>query len=226
MVHSTPRTALVTGGSRGIGAAICAELAARGVKVLAPKREELDLADAKSVNRFAVERGSEPVDILVNNAGINFIQPLESLSEDNWLATFQVNLHSPFRLIQALAPAMGERGWGRIVNISSVFSLVTKEKRAAYSATKSGLNGLTRTLAVELGPRGVLVNALCPGYVETELTKQNNTPAAIEQIRSTIPLRRLAQPQEIAKTVAFLCSDENSYITGQTLIADGGFICL
>jgi NAD(P)-dependent dehydrogenase (short-subunit alcohol dehydrogenase family) len=218
--------AIVNGGSRGIGAAIVEELLRRGVKVLAPSRQELDLADSESVSRFVEGRAEECVDILVNNAGINPIRSLEDITEDAWEETYEINLHSPFRLIQAFAPGMKKRGWGRVVNISSMFSLVTKEKRAIYSATKSGLNGLTRTLAVELGANGILVNAVCPGYVETELTRQNNSPDDLERIAATIPLRRLAQPEEIARFVGFLCSDENTYITGQMLVADGGFTCL
>lgn len=222
------RAALVTGGARGIGAAIVAELASRGLRVLAPTRQELDLADPASLERYIARQSEscEAIDILVNNAGINFINPIDKISQEMWLQTFQVNLHSPFRLVQAVAPGMKERNWGRIINISSVFSTVTKEHRAVYSTVKSGLNGLTRTLAVELGPNNVLVNSVGPGYVETELTRQNNSPEAIERIRGTIPLRRLAQPGEIAKFVGFLCSDENTYITGQLLLIDGGFTCL
>jgi 3-oxoacyl-[acyl-carrier protein] reductase len=223
MESSSKRTALVTGGGRGIGAAIATELTARGVAVLAPTRQELDLANPDSIERF-LSRHAESgvhVDILINNAGINFISPMEKISRETWLQTFQVNLHAPFRLIQALAPGMKERRWGRIVNISSIFSMVTKEQRAAYSAVKSGLNGLTRTLAVELGPSNVLVNGVGPGYVETELTRQNNSPEDLKRIANSIPLGRLAQPAEIAKFVAFPCSDDNTYVTGQLLLIDG-----
>lgn len=223
---TTPRTALITGGSRGIGAAIVAELAGRGLRVMAPSRQELDLADPASVDRFVAAHRNTAVDVLVNNAGINFIGALEEIDDDLWTQTYEVNLHAPFRLIQSLAPGMKVRGWGRIVNVSSVFSLVTKEKRAAYSATKSGLNGLTRTVAVELGPSNVLVNAVCPGYVATELTQQNNSPAELERIAAAVPLRRLAQPREIARLVAFLAGEENTYITGQLVVIDGGFLCL
>lgn len=226
MPKTKRRTALVTGGSRGIGAAIVAEFVARGIDVLSPTRQELDLNDTASVNRFLAAHRATIIDILVNNAGINFIQPMEAVTDELWMQAFRVNLDAPFRLIRAFATGMKERAWGRIVNISSVFSLVTRERRAAYSATKSGLNGLTRTAAVELAPHGVLANAVCPGYVETELTRQNNNSTELEQIAAGIPLRRLAQPQEISRTVAFLCSDDNTYITGQLLVIDGGFSCL
>ncbi len=219
------RTALVTGAARGIGAAITARLAKAGVEVLGPSRQELDLSRPESIELFMEAHQGDGIDILVNNAGVNVLQPLEQVDDETWHAVMQVNVRAPFRLIQGFAGGMKARGWGRIVNMSSVFSLVTKERRSSYSTVKSALNGLTRTAAVELGPHGILVNAVCPGYVETDLTRQNNSPADLERIRATIPLGRLAQPEEIAAFVAFLCSDENTYITGQNLVVDGGFIC-
>jgi 3-oxoacyl-[acyl-carrier protein] reductase len=226
MAESKSHTARVTGGSRGIGAAIVAELQSRGVNVLAPRRDELDLASPESIEGFIASHAETAIDILINNAGINVIRPLSAIDADAWSLMYQVNLHAPFRLIQALAPRMQAAGWGRIINISSIFSLVTKEQRLAYSTMKSGLNGMTRTAAVELAPSDVLVNAVCPGYVETELTRQNNSPADLERIAATIPLRRLAQPAEIARLVGFLSSEENSYLTGQLVVIDGGFLCL
>jgi 3-oxoacyl-[acyl-carrier protein] reductase len=162
--------------------------------------------------------------VLVNNAGINPIEALGEISAENWAQTIQVNLTAPFLLIQGLAPGMTARGWGRVVNISSIWAAVSKAKRASYSAAKTGLIGLTRTSAIELAPHGVLVNAVCPGFVETELTRANNPPEALEVIRKTIPLGRLAQPEEIARFVAFLCSEQNTYLTGQSIVIDGGFV--
>jgi len=219
------RRALVTGGSRGIGASIVAELERRGLAVTAPRRAELDLARPESLDAFIAAQLAPGFDVIVNNAGINIVKPLAAIDAATWQQMVQVNLTAPLRLTQAFAPAMQERGYGRIVNISSVFSLVTKEGRASYSAVKAGLNGLTRTSAVELGPCGILVNAVCPGYVETEMTSQNNSPADLERIRATIPLRRLARAEEVARFVGFLCSDDNSYVTGQLLAIDGGFSC-
>jgi NAD(P)-dependent dehydrogenase (short-subunit alcohol dehydrogenase family) len=225
---SQQRTALVTGAARGIGAAIAAELSARGVNIVAPTRQELELGDPEAIEHFlnAQKASGVSIDILVNNAGINFIDPLEDIAQETWHKTFQVNVHAPFRLAQALAPAMKERRWGRIVNVSSMFSVVSRPHRTVYSATKSALNGLTRTLAIELGPANVLVNSVGPGYVETALTRQNNSAEELDRIACTIPLRRLAQPKEIATFVAFLCSEDNSYITGQLLLVDGGFTIL
>jgi 3-oxoacyl-[acyl-carrier protein] reductase len=137
----------------------------------------------------------------------------------------QINLAAPLRLIQAVVPHMQQQKWGRILNVSSILSLVARERRSGYSMTKAALNALTRSAAVEFGPDGVLVNALCPGYVETALTRQNNTPAEIAALAASIPLNRLAQPDELARVAAFLCSEENSYLTGQMVVIDGGFTC-
>jgi 3-oxoacyl-[acyl-carrier protein] reductase len=219
------RLALVTGGSRGIGKVISEALCASGFDLLTPSRSELDLGNPDSVLHYIKVNQHQPVSILVNNAGINVPAALEAIAVDQWQSTMQVNLTSPFLLIQGFAPQMKKMGFGRIVNISSIFSLVSRENRACYSATKSGINGLTRTAALELAPYGILVNAVCPGYIDTDLTRQNNTPEQIAKISENIPLGRLAQPKEIAEFVAFLCSEKNSYITGQTLAIDGGFTC-
>ena len=215
---------LITGGARGIGAAIAHELKARGFQVIAPSRSELDLSKPASVENF-LKNNSLAVDVLVNNAGINVLKSLSDLDGATWGEMLQVNLSAPLRLIQAVAPHMQKLKWGRILNLSSVFSLVTKENRAGYSMSKAGLNALTRSAAVELGQHGILVNALCPGYVDTELTRKNNSPADLEKIQETIPLRRLAQAEELARVAAFLCSEENSYLTGQMVVVDGGFTC-
>jgi len=219
---SAKRKAFLTGGNRGIGAAIHNELIRRGFEVWAPGRAELDLADPASIARFTRTHSGE-VDALVNNAGINILKPIPDFDPATWAQMQQVNLAAPLALMQWAAPFMRQRRWGRIVNISSIFSLVTRENRAPYSMTKAALNALTRNAAIEFGPDGVLVNALCPGYVETEMTTKNNPPAEIERIKSTIPLQRMARPEEMAQIAGFLCSEENNYITGQAIVADGGF---
>jgi len=218
------RTALVTGGSRGIGKAICEMLRYRGAEVLAPSRQELDLLSPGSIDAY-FSALSRPVHILVNNAGINNIQECQDISEENISDSLQINLLAPLLIAKKLIPGMKRNNYGRIVNISSVWSKVTKPGRLVYSMTKSGLNAMTRSLAVELADSNILVNSVAPGYVNTELTKQNNTPAEIEKIAETIPLKRLAEPEEIAEAVAFLASSKNTYITGQVIIADGGFVC-
>jgi len=219
------RTALVTGAARGIGLATAARLRSGGARVLTPPRSELDLRSNESIDSYLAAL-DEPVDVLVNNAGINRLAAGVELSDEDLRETLQVNLVSPLRLVKGLAPQMIARGYGRIVNISSIWSVVSKPRRVPYAASKAAINGATRTLAIELAPFNVLVNAVAPGYVNTELTKQNNTEEDLAAIRQTIPMRRLAEPDEIAEVVAFLCSEKNSYITGQVVLADGGFTCL
>lgn len=217
--------ALITGGSRGLGAAMSSLLEDQGVEVIAPNRDVLDLSHMESIAAYVASEQGAGFDIIINNAGINLLNELTHVKDEDWQIMLQVNLTAPMALIRGFSPYMKAQKWGRIVNISSIFSLVTRENRSAYSATKAGLNGLTRTAAVELAPHGILVNAVCPGYVETELTFVNNSPEQLAAITATIPLQRLAQPHEIAKLVSFLCSEENTYLTGQTLVIDGGFTC-
>jgi len=216
------KTVLVTGAARGIGRAIAAVYAESGWRVLAPTRAELDLSSTGSVTAW-LARLTEPVDVLVNNAGENPVGPIADLTLEKWERNLTVNLTAPMLLAQGLAPGMRARRWGRVVNISSIFGLVSRAGRAPYAATKAGLIGFTRTAALEWGAENVLVNAVCPGYVETDLTHQNNTPEQIKAMCGLLPLGRLGQPEEIARAVYFLGSDQNTFITGQTLVADGGF---
>lgn len=219
------KTALITGGSRGIGLAISKRFKTQGIKVLAPTRKEMDLLSDASIDAY-LNHLKEPVDILVNNAGINLIAPITELTDDNIRDTFQVNLLAPLRIIRKLAPEMIKQKYGRIINIGSIWGSITKPKRITYTITKSGLEGLTRSIAMELAPHNILVNCVAPGYVDTELTKKNNSPAELSKIKRSIPLQRLCEPSEIAEVVLFLSSDKNSYITGQTITVDGGYLCI
>lgn len=225
MSKDSPRKILITGGARGIGAAIADRLREDGHEVRTPSRKELDLAAPESIDAFLGRHGREPVDVLVNNAGINILRAIEEIDDATWQAMMQVNLTAALRLTQAFAPGMADRGWGRILNVASIFAVVTRERRGAYSMTKAALAALTRSAAVEFGPSGVLVNALAPGYVDTELTRKNNTPEALRAIEASIPLRRMAQADELAEVAAFLVSGRNMYLTGQTVLVDGGFTC-
>jgi 3-oxoacyl-[acyl-carrier protein] reductase len=217
-------TALVTGASRGIGAAIAAKMRNEEIRVLSPSRQQLNLSSNESIDQY-LRTTEVPIDILVNNAGINLIAAGEVVSDQNIEDTIQVNLVAPIRLIRGIVPRMIQNKYGRIVNISSILSLASKPGRLTYSASKAGLNSITKTLAVELAPCNILVNAVAPGYTNTELTKINNTKDEIEEIKKLIPLGRLAEPEEIAEIVYFLCSKANTYITGQVIFADGGFVC-
>lgn len=218
------RTALITGAARGIGAAIKKRLEQEDLFLLTPSRTELDLLSDISIDAF-LSSLKKPVDILINNAGINYLAGIEEVSIEKMQEMSQVNLAAPLRMTQGIIPGMKANRFGRIVNVSSIFGIVSKERRLLYSTTKAGLIGMTRGLAVELAPFNILVNCVAPGYVMTELTMQNNTKEELEIIRNAIPVGRLAEPEEIAEVVAFLCSDKNSYITGQAIVVDGGFTC-
>ena len=219
------QTALITGTSRGIGKA-CAELfVENGIVVLAPSRAEMDLNSSESIRNY-IKSLDAKIDILVNNAGINAIANIIELDFEKSHKVMQTNFWAPTLLINLLAPQMKAQGYGRIVNTSSIWSTVTREGRSTYASSKAALNALTRTIAVELAEYNVLVNAVAPGYVQTELTYSNNTPEQIEQITQNIPIKRMAEPKEIAELIYFLCSSKNTFITGQTIIADGGYTIL
>lgn len=221
----TRKRALITGASRGIGLAIKTLFLERGYDVESPSRGELDLSSAASVERYISSTGSE-FDVLINNAGINPVATLEKIELSVLSEVLAVNLSTPIMLMKFCAAGMACRGYGRILNISSIWGSVSKEGRGAYSAAKAGLEGITRTAAIELGPRGVLVNAIAPGFVATELTRKNNNAEEIARIESALPLRRLAEPLEIARFAEFLCSEANTFMTGQTVRVDGGYSCL
>ena len=216
--------ALVTGASRGIGRAIADEFVAQGWQVLSPTRSELDLRDGDAIRSWCAALGTEKVDAFVHSAGVNSPRPLAQITDELWAVTLQVNLTALRQLTQGIVPRMV--AGGRIVALSSILGIVSRPGRATYSATKAAVNGLIRALAVELGPQGILANALCPGYVETDLTRQNNSPEQLTAITESIPLRRLASAQEIARLAVWLCSAQNTYLTGQAIAIDGGFTSL
>ncbi len=219
------KTVLITGGSRGIGKA-CVELfRERGYTVVAPSRAEMDLGSKNSIVSY-INSLDIRIDVLVNNAGIN---PLAKVGELDFAAAeelMNINYWAPVLLTDLLAPKMRANGYGRIVNISSIWGSVTKAGRSMYASSKAAINAFTRTCAVEYAASNVLVNAVAPGYVNTELTKINNTPEQIELIKANLPINRLAEPKEIAELIFFLGSEKNSFVTGQTILADGGYSLL
>lgn len=216
---------LITGASRGIGFAIAKNLREQGHQVVAPLRDELDLADPDSIGSFLNRLWPLDFDVLINNAGINEISSISEMPLELWNKTFHVNVTAPFILTKAVIGSMAEKKWGRILNISSCYSLISREKRAAYSASKAALNALTRTAAIEFGEHNVLVNAICPGFIETDLTYKNNTVSDINSLCESIPVRRLGSVSEIADFASYLCSEANTYITGQAIPIDGGYLC-
>lgn len=218
------RKALITGASRGIGKAIKNLFEERGILVYAPARSEMNLSSNESIRKY-VETLSD-VDILINCAGINDLGSIDEMSEEKLQEMLQVNLVSQTMLIKYVSEKMKKNRYGRIVNFASIWCDFSKERRVMYSIAKAGVKGLTTAAAVELSKYNVLVNAVAPGFVNTEMTSQNNTPEQIEALAQALPIKRMAEPVEIAEFVYFLASEKNSFITGQTIFADGGFSCV
>lgn len=229
------KTALVTGATRGIGRAIAARLLADGATVIGTGRSPdgtapdgcayraVDLADPAATEAFAEAARAMDIDILVNNAGINTISPFAEIDPNDFAAIQQVNVTAPFLLCRAVVAGMAERGWGRIVNVSSIFGTVSKEFRAAYSTSKFGLDGMTAALAAEVAGQGVLANCVAPGFVATDLTTAVLGEQGMKEVAARVPAGRLAKPEEIAALVAWLAGPENTYVSGQNVVIDGGF---
>ncbi len=237
------RTALVTGGSRGIGAAtaIALDRAGARVAVTARTRRDLDGVASQLTNDpvvLAADLG-EPaapaalardalaalgaVDVLVNNAATAARLPITDTDAALVDQILAVNVRAPLLLIAALVPSMLERGRGSIVNLSSLSGLVGTPRRAAYAASKGAIDAMTRSLAIELGPSGIRVNAVAPGVVDTALWERNRSvPGVVETVERQTPLRRWAQPGDVADVVVFLASDAARFVTGETIAADGG----
>ena len=183
----------------------------------------VDFAQPNSFTAFLSNLKGRNIDVLVNNAGINMIAPYESIDEADFDQIQRVNIKAPFQIIQTVLPHMKNNQWGRVINIASIFGKISKAHRASYSASKFGLDGLTTALAVEVAEFGILANCVSPGFIHTDLTTKILGKEAIEKLEKEIPIKRLGQANEIAELVAFLCSEKNSYLTGQNIVIDGGF---
>jgi 3-oxoacyl-[acyl-carrier protein] reductase len=238
------KVALVTGASRGIGAAIAMSLGAKGATVIGTATSE---AGAEKISARFAEQGvkgkgmvldvvsQESIDalmaavrdefgaplILVNNAGITKDNILMRMKDDEWFDVIDTNLNSIYRLSKACLRGMTKARWGRIINISSVVGAMGNAGQTNYCATKAGVGGFTRSLAKELGPRNITVNAVSPGFIDTDMTKELSD-ANRDQILSQVPLGRLGQPEEISAVVDFLAGDSGAYITGENIHVNGG----
>jgi len=230
------KNALVTGGSRGIGAAIARELAAAGATVVVGYRSgkeeaeavagetggralQADVANADDAKRLVEEAGD--LDILVNNAGTTRDGVLARMSDDDWRAVVETNLSSVFYTCRAVSRGMMKRRAGSIVNLSSIVGIHGNWGQINYAASKAGIIGFTKSLAQELGSRGVRANVIAPGYIKTALTEVIPEEAK-QQMLSLTPLGRLGDPEDVAGAVRFLCSDAAAFITGEVLVVGGG----
>jgi len=245
-IDFTKRTALITGATRGIGKSIAECLHASGADLIltGTKEEEViqlnreneangvtniqylqaDFSDTESTHFFLENlKAYDRIDICVNNAGVNKINDFTETTVDDFDWLHNINLKVPYQILKVIGPKMIAANYGRIVNIASIWSVVTRPGRAMYTSSKNALVGLTKTLAVEWAPYNILVNAVSPGFTLTELTKTTNTSEQLEAIEKIIPAKRMADPVEMARVVAFLCSDLNTYMTGQNITIDGGY---
>lgn len=220
------KVALVTGATRGIGKKIAEDLESLGAKVIGFGSEEVDLSKAKDLNKFLInlEKENAHIDICINNAGIIFPEKITDFSEYSYDLLMDINLRAPFVISSAVGRMMLESGYGRIINIASIAANRVREGRSLYSASKHALVGLTKNLAVELGPYGVLSNTVSPGFTKTEMTDSMLTEEEQSDLLKQIPVQRLATTQDISNTVLFLASDKNNYINGQDIVVDGGFL--
>ena len=237
------KNALVTGSTRGIGRAIAETLAKSGARVAVVGRDlqkakeaaaavgngaqgfACDVTDTAAVAKLVadVEAAFGSIDILVNNAGITRDNLVMRLKDEDWDAVMNANLRGAFAAIRAASRGMMKKRSGRIINVSSIIGIIGNKGQANYAASKAGLIALTKSVAKELGSRNILVNAVAPGFIETEMTAAM-TPEAREALGKQIALERLGTPEDVAATVAFLASDLASYITGQVLVVDGGMV--
>jgi len=242
------RRALVTGGAKGLGKVMATALAQAGADVALVSRTasecsaaaaevaaetgrktlaiSADVCKAEDIARMfdVAERGLGPIDILINNAGINIRGAAQELAESDWDAVIEVNLKAPFLVSRLIGPRMCERGWGRIINMGSILSVIAMPGRAPYASAKAGLLNLTKVLALEWAAKGVTVNAICPGPFATDMNKQLlSDPVKYKAFVDKLPIGRWGELHEIAGAAVYLASDAASFVTGSALFVDGGW---
>jgi len=246
-IDFTDQVVVVTGATRGIGSQLANDFSNLGARLIltGTKEEEVealnevavkdgksrkkyycaDFTDGESTAKFVKDlRAYERIDVCVNNAGINRLNYIDETRLEDWDDMIAVNLKAPFMITREVSKVMKKNLYGRIINISSLFGVISREKRSIYSASKFGIRGLTMASSNELARYNVLVNAVSPGFVLTELTRRNLTEEEMEKLVGEIPMRRLATPDEISRVVLFLASTLNTYLTGQNIIVDGGYV--
>jgi len=237
------QTVLITGATRGIGKQVAEDFARLGASLIltGTNRDQIndlnrslgkdrkyycvDFTDRNSTAVFLQELESyKRIDVCVNNAGINRINLIDETRVEDWDAITMVNLRAPFLIMRQVSRMMKRNGYGRIVNISSIWGVIGKEQRSIYSSTKFGIRGMTVAASIELAKYNVLVNSLAPGFVLTKMTMNILGEKEIKELAEQVPVKRFAVPVEISRPILFLSSDLNTYISGQNIIVDGGFV--
>lgn len=242
MLNFENQYVLITGATRGIGKITAGLFRQQGAKVIitgtgiecpGTLRAEwgddfyyvqADFSSKTGIQNFLSQLDNfQRIDVCVNNAGINRLSVIEDVADDDYEIMLSVNLHAPFSICRYMASRMRQQGYGRVVNIASIWSAITKSKRSVYTMSKNAIVGLTKTMAVEMAPFGITVNAVSPGFTMTELTRSTLSEEEMLTLSAQVPAQRFADPIEISNVILFLCSKENSYLTGQNIIVDGGF---
>lgn len=216
------KTVLLTGGNGEIGAAIAEKFRCHDYNVITPTRMEMNLADEKSIIAY-MQKLEKSIDVFIHCAGFNTPKIAGELTHDDIYQTMQINTFSFYDIIYHLLPQFKQKKGAYILGVSSIYGTFSRKKRLAYSASKHALNGMIKTLALELGEYNIKVNGVAPGFVDTKMTKKNNSPEIIDGFKRKIPLGDLALTSDIANACYFLCSSENGYINGEILTIDGGY---
>ncbi len=225
---------LITGVSRGIGKAIAKEFHKLGANIIGTSKTissnkkrfriiKVNFFEKSELSKFYNYVRNKKIDILINNAGINKISSINKINIEDYKKILYLNLEIPALITKLVSKNMIKNKKGRIINISSIFGVVSKEMRSAYSSSKFGILGLTKSSALDLANKNILVNSISPGFINTELTRRILKKSGMKIMAKTIPLKRVGKVEEIALLTVFLCSNYNTYITGQNIVIDGGF---